>query len=153
MVNKYKKFKKSRRVSFHLGACSILFLIFAIISKELYLIILLSLIFVLCLVIYILSRNKMEKIESLFTTKCINCNKDTKIESEFKYLLYGQNVSKHDFETNIADDKKKYEINKYICLDCHLCFTILKIYQLDSKGEFILMKTEKNLDEEYSGNY
>lgn len=153
MVNKYKKSKKSRRVSFHLGACSILFLIFAIISKELYLIILLSLIFVLCLIIYIFSRNNMNKIETLFTAKCINCNNNIKIESECKYLLYGQNVSKHDFETNIADDKKKYEISKYICLDCHLCFTILKIYQLNSKGEFILMKTEKNLDEEYSGNY
>ena len=68
-------------------------------------------------------------------------------------MLYGQNVSKHDFDTNIADDKKKYEISKYICLDCKLCFTVLKIYQLNSNGEFILMKTEKNLDEEYNGNY
>lgn len=153
MIEKYKSNKSRRRVSFHLGACSIIFLVFSIISKTYILALVLLFLFIICLTMYINAFKSMNKIETHFMSKCSRCGKDIHYNKTFKYLLYNQNVSETDFNTTVSTDKKKIEIEKYYCVECKLCFAIIKTYQMKNNGEFVLMKTEKNLDDDYNNNY
>ncbi len=149
MLEKYKKLKSKRRVTFHLCACSLIFLIFAVIAKELIISLILGFVFILCLIVYLLSYKGMGNIEQLLIDKCIKCDNSLIHKEETKYLLYGQNVIKDVFENDITSEKKKIEVKKYICNNCHLCFSIVEIYQLNNKGLFSLIKKEKHLLDDY----
>ena len=153
MIEKYKSNKSRRRVSFHLGACTLIFLVFSIISKTYILALVLLFLFIICLMIYIKSLKNMNKIEKHFISKCSRCGKDIHYNKTVKYLLYNQNVNETDFNTNFSTDKKKIEIEKYYCIECKLCFSIIKTYQMKNNGDYVLMKTEKNLDDNYNNNY
>ena len=144
MLEKYKNLKSRRRVTFHLGACSLIFLIFAIVAKELIISLILGLLFILCLIIYLFSYKGMENIEQILIDKCIKCENTLIHKEEIKYLLYGQNVSKDVFENDITNEKKKIKVKKYICNNCNLCFSIVEIYQSNNKGHFTLIKKEKD---------
>lgn len=149
MLEKYKNLKSKKRVTFHLGACSLLFFVFGIIAKEYLISVILLIIFAICLIIYLLSTKKMEEIEIIFLKNCVKCNKNISYKEEIKHLLYGQNVSKEAFDNDITNEKQKIKIKKYVCNNCHLCFSIVEIYQLNNKGTFSLMKKEKHLLEDY----
>lgn len=150
MLEKYKKHKSRRRVSFHLGTCSLIFFIFAIIAKEWVISLILALLFICCLSIYLICSKTMNIIEIALTQKCINCDKDIFYKEENKYLLYGQNVSKNTYDNDITNDKKKINIKKYICEECKLCFCIVETYQLNNKGTYTLLKKEKHMIKNYT---
>lgn len=153
MVDKYKSSKRKRRVSFHLGACSLIFLVFCIVSKTYILALVLLFLFLICLAVYFRAYKNMIKIEDYFMSKCSRCGKDIHYEKLTKYLLYNQQVNETDFNTTVSTDKKKIEIDKYYCIECKLCFAVIKTYQMKNNGDYVLMKTEKNLDDDYNNNY
>ena len=133
-MDKYNNIRKINRVTFHLFLISFIVLIPALIAKDLIFIILLSALFVICLIIYLITNKKLNKIKNEFKSKCPICGKSVNIIEEELYFINGQIVDKMNFDTSIENDKKIIKTIKYQCLEDKFEYIEIITYYYDKFG-------------------
>ena len=134
LMDKYNNIRRINRVTFHLFLISFIVLIPAVIAKDLIFIILLSTLFVICLIIYLITNKKLNKMKSDFKIKCPICGKSVNIIEEELYFINGQMTDKMNLDTSIENDKKLIKTIKYQCLDDKFEYIEIITYYYDKSG-------------------
>jgi len=146
MKEKYYKYKKMNRVTFHLSLISLILIISSIIAKDLVFIIIFASSTIISTIIYFIYNRKYKEILASFTKKCPNCGNDIIKTEEENYYINGTMVDKITFDTSIDDNSKRLiKVIKYKCENDEFDYSIIETYYYNKKNEMKLLNKKENI--------
>ena len=146
MKEKYYKYKKINRVTFHLSLISLILIIPSIIAKDLVFIIIFASSTIISTIIYFIYNRKYKEILASFAEKCPNCGNDIRKTEEENYYINGTMVDKITFDTNIDDNSKRIvKIIKYQCDNDEFEYAVVETYYFNKKNEMKLLNKKENI--------
>ena len=142
----YDNKRKINRVSFHIGAIALIMLVCSIFAKSFVFLALFAFIFVICLVMWIFTKNKIGQILASFKLNCPNCMHDIIYNEQEKYYILGALVDKITFDLSFDDNKRIVKIKEYKCAYDNFKYTIVETYYISKKGALKLLKKVEQVD-------
>ena len=139
-MDKYNRIRKINRVTFHMFLIAFIVLIPALIARDITFIIILSSVFVVCLIIYIITKIKLDKFLDGYKEKCPICGNSLNIEEEIRYYINGVITDKFNFETSIEKDKKIEQIYLYKCENDNYEYYEIETYFIRKNSKKLLSK-------------
>ena len=140
LVTRYNLVRKVNRVTFHLFLIAFIILIPAIIAKDIIFIIILSLTFLVSLIIYIITKSKLNAFLEKYKTICPICGDKLTLKEEDRYYINGIATDKLNFDTSIENDKKLEKIKLYICEKDNYEYYEIETYILKNNNLKLLNK-------------
>lgn len=146
MKEKYLKYKKDTRVSFHTSLISLILLIPSIIAYDLVFMTVFTISLLSSAIIYFSAKSKYKEILASFTKKCPLCEKEIVKKEIYNYYINGSLVDKIDFDTSIDDNSKRLiKVIKYKCENDVFDYSIIETYYYNKKNELKLLNRKENI--------
>ena len=139
-MSRYNLVRKANRVTFHLFLIAFIILIPAIIAKDIVFIIILSVTFLISLLIYIITKKKLNAFLEKYKEICPICGDKLTLKEEDRYYINGIATDKLNFDTSIENDKKLEKIKLYICEKDNYEYYEIETYILKNNNLKLLNK-------------
>ena len=139
-MTRYNLVRKINRVTFHLFLIAFIILIPAIIAKDITFIIILSVLFVISLLIYLITKKKLNDFLEKYKKICPICESKLILREEDRYYINGIETDKLNFDTSIENDKKLEKIKLYICEKDNYEYYEIETYVLKNNNLKLLNK-------------
>ena len=139
-MEKYESIRKTNRVTFHLFLISFIVLIPSIIAKDIVFIIILSSLFLVSLIIYIITKKKLNDFLDKCARICPLCNSKLKFEQETRYYINGILTDEISFNTSIETNKKSELVKIYKCENDNYEYYEIETYFLKGNNLKLLNK-------------
>ena len=140
LMDKYNSIRKINRVTFHMFLIAFIVLIPSLIAKDITFIIILSSVFIICLIIYIITKIKLNKFLDKYKEICPICEKSLIKEEEIRYYINGIITDKFNFDTSIEADKRLEQIYIYKCKNDNYEYYEIETYLVKGATKKLLNK-------------
>lgn len=140
LVSRYNLVRKTNRVTFHLFLIAFIILIPAVIAKDIVFIIILSITFLVSLIVYIITKRKLNAFLEKYKLICPICEDKLTLKEEDRYYINGIATDKLNFDTSIENDKKLEKIKLYICEKDNYEYYEIETYILKNNNLKLLNK-------------
>ena len=140
LMDKYNSIRKINRVTFHMFLIAFIVLIPSLIAKDITFIIILSSVFIICLIIYIITKIKLNKFLEKYKEICPICEKSLIKEEEIRYYINGIITDKFNFDTSIEADKRLEQIYIYKCENDNYEYYEIETYLVKGATKKLLNK-------------